>query len=581
MSLVDQVREFARLARLAIIQQLQADGKAKPGKARWIGYDSNGNGLVKQDSEIRTVKIIGNISLTTGSNVYVDEENTIEIKQKRRAAERPKFERAALPKPKEQLVYRPLVYVPERQLVGDYLLIYREVYTGPLETNAEEKQLNYLELQSETFVETKTLWQGVYQYNPRNADMLIIKAAMIDLGAINPFAMENPPSVNLTFGSSQISLEGGIEPVIDLPGAHIASVDIGQNLGYSVSMSPGGISGFSYFRLKGSMFSYRNSPIYYVTGEFGTYAIDLSNYVSNRVGDSVLLHSYTSSPGGSSRYLYNIFAVASFNLTVEDDPANIYNSLQDSGANYFYACPLTYQYVFTKTNLRTGVVEGRSVVTTLFQFDDQQTGSITLRHLFRITIDRNIGDFPYPDAAVSIASLFQNQLWLTSLDPRPLFYNADPDDWIYQVKDAIEDFPDNSTAWNTVRAFLQKSYRDGKLNNYFTDNLPEYSSPENIYYPTVSEKTIDLALISSFSDIQTAFSGATVLGSLDSVIETEDWIDHVTAIGSQLWRKNHGPNLETSLPQFTLPEGVHEESIDKTTTFALNLGSAEYVYLDP
>jgi len=72
MSLEDQVREFAKLARLAIMQQLQAEGKAKQGKARWIGYDKKGNGLVKQDSEIRTVRVIGNISLKAGSSVYID-----------------------------------------------------------------------------------------------------------------------------------------------------------------------------------------------------------------------------------------------------------------------------------------------------------------------------------------------------------------------------------------------------------------------------------------------------------------------------------------------------------------------------
>jgi len=551
---------------------LQAEGKAKQGKARWIGYDKKGNGLVKQDSEIRTVRVIGNISLKAGSSVYIDEENTIEIKKKRKAAEKPKFQKNISPKPKEQLIYRPLVYVPDPDLIGDYLLIYREPFTATNDASAFEE----LELaNNQSSSGGRVLWQTENQYNPRNADMLMITAGVVDVGGVN-ISGSTPAFATLNFGSSTANVSGA-GPVYNLPADYIANVETGQTLSFTMSMaSPSSGGSFAYFGAHGRMFSYRNSPVYYVTGANKDYTIDFSNYIStgSRVVDSVLLHSYISSPGGSSRYLYNIFAVASIdNLSVTEDPSNVYNSTTSTSQNYFYACPLTYQYIFTKINLRTGTTEGSSIETTLF--DNLQSGAYSLDYLYSISIGRNL-DF-VPPVATS-GSVF-NQNWSNYLDPRPLFQNADPGDWIYQVKDAINDFPDTTGAWTTVRSFLQKSYRNGKLNNYFTDGLLQYSSGV-VFYPTAREKTIDLTSITNFSSIQNAFSGATALGSLDSVIETGEWIDHVTSVSNTSWARYFGPNLQTSLPQYALATGVSQETIDKTTAFALNLGPTEYIYLD-
>lgn len=81
MSLEQRIIQFGKDARERLLaSRTNLQNKAKQGKATWIGYDQNGNGLVKQDGIEKTVTVIGNISLTKGSIVYIDSQNTIEVR---------------------------------------------------------------------------------------------------------------------------------------------------------------------------------------------------------------------------------------------------------------------------------------------------------------------------------------------------------------------------------------------------------------------------------------------------------------------------------------------------------------------
>lgn len=102
MSLEKEIKEYGERARAELINRYaKTQEKAKQGKAKWIGYDNKGNGLVSQDGKVKVVKVIGSISLPVGSTVLVDEKNTIEIRK------------AKPPKPKPQAK-------PVRRLPGGY-----------------------------------------------------------------------------------------------------------------------------------------------------------------------------------------------------------------------------------------------------------------------------------------------------------------------------------------------------------------------------------------------------------------------------------------------------------------------------
>ena len=85
MSLVERIKQYGERARAALIDSYaKTIEKAKQGKAQWLGYDSQGNGLVRQEGKIKIVRVIGNISLTVGSTVLIDGKNTIQVARARK-----------------------------------------------------------------------------------------------------------------------------------------------------------------------------------------------------------------------------------------------------------------------------------------------------------------------------------------------------------------------------------------------------------------------------------------------------------------------------------------------------------------
>jgi len=91
MSLDERIKAYGRQARTELINRYAKNKeKAKQGKAEWIGYSAEGNGLVKQDGKVKVVKVIGSISLPVGSSVLVDEKNTIEIRKAKPPKPKPK-----------------------------------------------------------------------------------------------------------------------------------------------------------------------------------------------------------------------------------------------------------------------------------------------------------------------------------------------------------------------------------------------------------------------------------------------------------------------------------------------------------
>ena len=84
MSLEDRIKAFAAQVRARLLELQKASETAEEpgGKAYWVGYDANGNGIVKKNGVEKTVRVIGNISLPKGAVVYIDSQNTIEIRRK-------------------------------------------------------------------------------------------------------------------------------------------------------------------------------------------------------------------------------------------------------------------------------------------------------------------------------------------------------------------------------------------------------------------------------------------------------------------------------------------------------------------
>ena len=81
MSLEKRVKEFAERARQILLAQAAADRENKEGKGTWQGYGADGRGQVKKDGETKPVNIIGEISLPTNADVFLDSTDSIEIQK--------------------------------------------------------------------------------------------------------------------------------------------------------------------------------------------------------------------------------------------------------------------------------------------------------------------------------------------------------------------------------------------------------------------------------------------------------------------------------------------------------------------
>jgi hypothetical protein len=115
-NLYERAIEYAKNARETLIDRYSSSaGGAKGGKAIWLGYDSQGKGIVKQEGVTKTVNVEGRISLPPGATVMVDENGTISVRQpskpdpKKKAIEPKKKKRRVLKK------NRPLIITAEEQ----------------------------------------------------------------------------------------------------------------------------------------------------------------------------------------------------------------------------------------------------------------------------------------------------------------------------------------------------------------------------------------------------------------------------------------------------------------------------------
>jgi len=86
----------------------------KAGKAQWVGYDEQGNGVVKKDGEEVKVKVIGGKSLSPGQSVYVDSQNTVQVRKKKGEEESPKRKKK-IRSVKSKKSVRPLILEDEEE----------------------------------------------------------------------------------------------------------------------------------------------------------------------------------------------------------------------------------------------------------------------------------------------------------------------------------------------------------------------------------------------------------------------------------------------------------------------------------
>lgn len=118
MSLQDDIRAYAEAARLSLLDRVKvSEDKGQEGVAFWMGFNSDGNGIVKQNGVLKVVKVIGNASISLGSKVYVDKQNTIEVGNVRKSNPPLQESKKKATHQQELVKSRPLILQDERDFV--------------------------------------------------------------------------------------------------------------------------------------------------------------------------------------------------------------------------------------------------------------------------------------------------------------------------------------------------------------------------------------------------------------------------------------------------------------------------------
>ena len=119
MSLEDRINQYAENARRYLISKYATSNlSAAAGKATWLGYDDQGNGLVKQNGQVKTVKVIGNASLPLNSKVIIDRTGSIEIKKRKPEQPVPVSQPRKLSQPAgPRTIARPLIIIDDADAV--------------------------------------------------------------------------------------------------------------------------------------------------------------------------------------------------------------------------------------------------------------------------------------------------------------------------------------------------------------------------------------------------------------------------------------------------------------------------------
>lgn len=109
-SLYERAIKYAENARQALIDKhLNTNASPQQGRATWVGYDTNGRPLIKQNGVLLVARVEGNISLPPGAPVIVDKNGVISVRKSQKKEEAKKAEKKKKKKPRTFKKNRPLI----------------------------------------------------------------------------------------------------------------------------------------------------------------------------------------------------------------------------------------------------------------------------------------------------------------------------------------------------------------------------------------------------------------------------------------------------------------------------------------
>ena len=594
-SLEELVQEFARRARLQLMQQIEEQQDADTSTAKWQGYDADGNPIVKDGDQTKVVRGIGDTGLVRGQRVILDNAGSIEYKRRRQEEQKQldkKRKRVAQPRRlkvrdnlisvapviEEEIYY--LTEEAEEEFVitadGLYVLTYS---TAVLDTSVD--RLGVSVSNGET-LEELTLFIPSENTSLPTGTNKIYRVLAGSVAAVAAYAggISGTGSASVSGGSLGLSVSVSGTPSGEVGSAdasiEVESSDLG---GYGINLkATGSVLPIPPIELNGGEgaadASYITIPlsqhIYYYQIENDPEeetktrirSFDLHSVVDGDILNSQLCHNYARREvveEVETVYVYSIWYVETVDMsqqvTLVDIDTGIRRDIQKRIGK------VTRYIVHAKINMNTGEIENKVNESPntgtwdfgeLLEYDDSNSWLVVARAVGSCSF--NIFLPGSQTAFTSIGrynSVINEDFSRGPFNPEGVWKNAYPGDWLYPYRDIVWDEQASANiSDDELSNFLQSSYKDEKFyRGWDTDLGTSFFE----WDPAGSSREGNTPVDNNYLDIENLQS--TIGGSAS--FDFSDYFDDHSSW--RIWSQYTGAAEVDELgPNFATPEKVKE-----------------------
>jgi len=507
-SLEELVQEFARRARLQLMQQIEEQQDADTSTAKWQGYDADGNPIVKDGDQTKVVRGIGDTGLVRGQKVILDNAGSIEYKRRQQE------EQKQLDKKRKRVIQ------PRRLKVRDNLISVAPVIEEEIRYLTEE-ELPVFEIPSPGFYVCTYSTLRSSEVNTTFADVLTsITAGLADYSVSQTNSV--PSYTNQATGGTTWRISVGAIAVasrsaggqdgtasaslsglgINLSGSCTgdqrigdAAIDIrettaggdfdyeldGSNLALVINVlggNAGADADCMHITFPRAVWYYQilNDPEDETLTRIRE--INLNDLVPNQVFESKLVHNFTAREGNNA-FVYSIWYVADVDMTQTETTVDIDNG--DEREIRMFVGKRTRYVVHARLNIATGEIETKvneSPNTGDFRgapFNDiieypnnaNSNGQWLIEARAKGDASGGVGSFGF-DTLVAFAAIagasIEDDLATSFFNPEAVWRESYDGDWINAYSDIIWS---NAAFANVtdqdLADFLLSSYKQGKF----------------------------------------------------------------------------------------------------------------------
>lgn len=385
-SLEELIKQFAELARRQLMEEVERQKNKDTSTAKWEGYDADGNPIVKDGDQTKTVKGLGNTGMVKGTKLILDDVGSVEYKRRTKQEDK-KVTR------KKRRVAEPTRLVVRDNLISVAAAVEEEIYY------LTEEELPVFEIPDDGFyvctystvrsaftnvepfdVET-SITAGLADYSVSQTENVPsytnqatggttwrISAGAIAVASRRAGGQDGTASANLSglginlsgsCSGSQLIGDAAIDISETTAGGDFEYELDGSNLALLINLLGGNAAADAecmHITFPRAIWYYQilNDPEDETLTRIRE--IDLNNLVPNQVFESKLVHNFTAREGDNA-FVYSIWYVIDVDMTQTETTVDTNNG--DEREIRMFIGRKTRYIVHARLNIATGEIEAK------------------------------------------------------------------------------------------------------------------------------------------------------------------------------------------------------------------------------